>query len=130
MTYEKAKKTIAEKHNVEKMECTCSPCKKCATIKLHKKSFEEAEKVAAVYDMVEKILLNLPDVKIECINKDANLKDDIGIDNFEMYLIRVAIEDECDVDITISEFANKIKTVEDMVNLVVKKIKRYKGELK
>ena len=126
MTYEEAKNTIAEKYDAEKMECTCSPCKKCASIKLHKKSVEEAEKVVTVYDTVEKILLNSPEVKIECINKDANIREDLGIDNSDISWIMIAIEVELDVKITVSEFVNKITTVEDIVNSVVEKMKKQK----
>ena len=125
MTYEEAINTIAEKYEAEKMECTCSPCEKCASIKLHKNSVEEAEKVVAVYEKVRKILSHLPVLKIVDINKESNLKEDLGMENVDIHWINVNIGIECDVKITHKDwFNNKIITVEDIVNSVFQKMKR------
>ena len=126
MTYEEAKNTIEEKYEAEKMECTCSPCKKCASIKLHKKSVEEAEKVVAVYELVRKTISTFPSVKIEEVNKDTNLKYDLDISGYDVFFLLQDIEIECNVvNLTkVSEFVNQVITVEDLVNSVVEKMKK------
>ncbi len=116
MTYEEAKNTIAEKYEAEKMKCTCSPCEK---------SVEEAEKVVAVYEKVRRILSHLPVLKIVDINKESNLKEDLGMENVDIHWINVNIGIECDVKITHKDwFNNQIITVEDIVNSVFQKMKR------
>ena len=123
MTYEEAKKTIAEKYEAEKIECTCSHCKKCASIELH--TVEEAEKVVTIYELVRKTLSSFPSVKIEDINKDTNLKYDLDINGFDVFFLLQHIEIECDVNLTtVSEFVNQIITVEDIVNSIFQKMKK------
>ena len=127
MTYEEAKNTIEEKYEAEKMECTCSHCKKCASIKLH--TVKEAEIVVDVYEIVRKILLNSPDVKIEDINKDTNFREDLCLRCFDIFFLLQEIEIECNVNLTtVSEFFNQLTTVGDMVNFIIEKMKKQKGE--
>ena len=122
MTYEEAKNTIAEKYEDEKMECTCSPCEKCASIKLHKNSVEEAERVVGVYSAVEKTLSIVCNVKTVDINKESKLKEDLGMDNSDIFWIMQGIEIECNVKLTTSELANQIISVVDIVNSVFQKM--------
>ena len=132
MTLNKAKHILELKSKRDGMVCRCSYleyCHRCVIERLLPEEIvEEAEIVVTVYELVRKILLNSPEVKIECINKDANLREDLGIDNSDISWIMIAIEVELDVKITVSEFVNKITTVEDIVNSVVEKMKKQKGE--
>ena len=116
----------SKKYEAEKMECTCSHCKKCASIELH--TVEEAEKVVTIYELVRKTLSSFCNVKIEDINKDTNLREDLCLRGFDILIVQ-GIEKECDVNLTtVSEFVNQIITVEDIVNSIFQKMKKQKEE--
>ena len=94
------------------------------TIDIQRKYAQEAERVVGVYRAVEKILSIVCNVKTVDINKESKLKEDLGMDNSDIFWIVQGIEIECNVKLTTSELANQIITVEDIVNSIFQKMKK------
>ena len=128
MQSEKAEKIIEENNQMHKMVCTCNRlgiCQRCVIeMSLPEEIVEEAERVVGVYSAVEKILSIVCNVKTVDINKESKLKEDLGMDNSDIFWIVQGIEIECNVKLTTSELANQIITVEDIVNSVFQKMKK------
>lgn len=77
-------------------------------------------KTETVEDRVRRIVIERLSVDEGDVTRQANLTDDLGADELDLVELRMAIEEEFDIDI-LDKQAEKLKTVGQLVDYVEKR---------
>jgi len=82
------------------------------------KSMENDELEKKVFELIS----NAAAVTADRVKPESKIEDDLGIDSIDTVELALFLEDEFDIEINDEDF-NKIKTVQDVIDYMKKKVK-------
>ncbi len=76
---------------------------------------------------IKEVLSKRLDIKKDKICLDSKLGDDLGMDSFDAIEVMFEIEDKFDIEVPEKDLLD-VKTVRDMLNYIIKRLKNLKIE--